>query len=201
MQQTKTLRDFAGVRPQAADWQQACLVLIDHQREYVDGSLPLSGIDEAVAECERLLAMAREAGAPVLHVQHHGRPGAAVFNPDGPYVAPIPALAPAPGEAVIIKALPNAFTGTTLAETLAQTGRKQLVLAGFMTHMCISATARAALDHGFATTVVGAACATRDLPDPVGGQTVPAATVHRAALAALHDIVAVVVHDASALRA
>jgi hypothetical protein len=35
--------------------------------------------------------------------------------------------------------------------------------------MCVSATVRSALDHGYASTVVAAACATRDLPDPLGG--------------------------------
>ena len=42
-------------------------------------------------------------------------------------------------------------------------GVKKLVLAGFMTHMCVSSTARAALDLGFQTTVPADASATRDL--------------------------------------
>ena len=33
-------------------------------------------------------------------------------------------------------------------------GRNTLILAGFMTHMCISASARAALDLGYQTTVI-----------------------------------------------
>jgi len=65
------------------------------------------------------------------------------------------------------------------------------VLAGFMTHMCVSSTARAALDLGYQTTVVADACATRDLPRP-GGGTIAAADLHAAELAALADRFAIV---------
>jgi len=65
---------------------------------------------------------------------------------------------------VVKKTLPNAFAGTDLAERIAAAGRGKLVVIGFMTHMCVDATTRSALDHGLATTVVAAACASRDLP-------------------------------------
>ena len=82
---------------------------------------------------------------------------------------------------------------------LEATGRKQLILTGFMTHMCVEATARAALDHGFKTTVVAAATATRDLPDPLTGETVPAAEVQRNALTALSDRFATIAANAGAI--
>jgi nicotinamidase-related amidase len=68
-----------------------------------------------------------------------------------------------------------------------------------MTHMCVEATARAALDLGFKATVIAAATATRDLPDPVGGEGIAAAEVQRNALAALNDRFAVVTKDVAAL--
>ncbi|MEJ1933320.1 isochorismatase family protein, partial [Nostoc sp. NIES-2111] len=71
-------------------------------------------------------------------------------------------------------------------------GRSTMILAGFMTHMCISATARASLDLGIPATVVASATATRDIPDPLGG-TIPAETVHRTALAEIADRFASVV--------
>jgi isochorismate hydrolase len=83
--------------------------------------------------------------------------------------------------------LPNAFAKTDLADKLLATGRKSVVIAGFMTHMCVSATTRSALDHGYAVTVAADAAATRDLPDPLGGPDLPAAQVHRTALAELAD--------------
>ena len=66
-------------------------------------------------------------------------------------------------------------------------GKKTLVIAGFMTHMCVSATIRSALDHGYHVTVASDAVATRDLPDPLGGPDLSAEQINRAALAELAD--------------
>ena len=112
----------------------------------------------------------------------------------------MPLLTPAAGEVVVRKTLPNAFAGTDLDALLKSTGRTELIIAGFMTHMCVSATARAALDLKYRTTVVANAAATRDLPDPLGG-TIPASVVHRVALSELADRFAIVVKDTAALTA
>ncbi len=195
MNTPKTLLELAGAPRVVAGWEGAALLLIDPQVEYVSGGLPLNGIEAAIAECAKLEKLARQAGAPVFHIVHHGRPGGALFNPEGNYVNIIPDLAPVGSETVLVKRLPNAFAGTELDQLLRATGRKQVVIAGFATHMCISATTRSALDHGYAATVVAAACATRDLPNPLGG-TVAAASVHQATLAALADRFASVVPSA-----
>jgi nicotinamidase-related amidase len=101
-------------------------------------------------------------------------------------------LKPREGEIVIPKQLPNSFAHTTLDATLQKLGRKDIILVGFMTHMCISATARSGLDHGYRCTIVANACATRDLPDGFGG-VVAADAVQKAELAALRDRFATVV--------
>ncbi|HEV7368907.1 cysteine hydrolase family protein [Arenibaculum sp.] len=194
----KTLLQHAGVPSTPGRLGDAVVVLVDFQMEYVGGALRLVGVDAAVAQAAKLLRLARETGTPVFHVVHHGRAGGALFDPEGPHCAIVPDLAPAGDEAVIRKTLPNAFAGTDLADRIDATGRKDLILAGFMTHMCVAATARAALDLGYRGTVVAGATATRDLPDPLGG-VVPADAVHRATLAALADRFAVVVTDAAAL--
>ena len=192
-----TLLDHAGIRPQPAALAEAVLVLIDMQREYSDGRLALPGVGPAVAAAAELLARALRLGTPVIHVLQQGRPGG-LFDAAGPTVAPIAGLESAAGEGVVKKTLPNAFAGTDLAERIAATGRGKLVVVGFMTHMCVDATTRSALDHGLATTVVAAACASRDLPDPLGGAR-PAAEVHRAALTALADRFATVVADGAGI--
>jgi hypothetical protein len=129
---------------------------------------------------------ARAAGAPIIHVVHRGRAGG-LFDPNGRMFQIHIKAAPGPGEKIIEKELPNAFAKTALHLALQATERKSLILAGFMTHMCVSATARAALDHGWKTTVMGDATATRDLPDPLGGDPVTAAVLQRAGLAELAD--------------
>jgi nicotinamidase-related amidase len=59
--------------------------------------------------------------------------------------------------------------------------------------MCISASARAALDLGYQTSIAGDAMATRALPAHDGGSPIPAEIVHRTALAELADRFAAVV--------
>ncbi|MBO9537205.1 cysteine hydrolase family protein [Herbaspirillum sp.] len=196
----QTLNQIAGAAPRIPTWQEAALVVIDHQAEYTTGKVPLAGIDAALAQVAELLRQARAAGAPVIHIVHHGKPGGVLFDPQGPSSAIIDGVRPQDGETVIVKSLPNSFAGTTLDAELKKTGRKSLVIAGFATHMCVSATTRSALDHGYASTVVAAACATRDLPDPLGGAPIKAADLQRAALAELADRYATVVPDAAALR-
>ncbi|NUA32164.1 cysteine hydrolase family protein [Cupriavidus basilensis] len=189
-----TLLDLAGASRLPSAWEAATLVLIDHQCEYVDGKLPLVGMPAAIAACGELLALARRHGSPVVHVVHHGRAGSGgAFDPEGPYAGIIQGLEPLGGEHTVVKGLPNSFAGTTLAAMLDKLGRKELIVAGFQTHMCISATVRSALDHGYRSTVVASACATRDLPDPLGGAPLSAAEIHRNSLAALHDRFATVV--------
>lgn len=198
MARPRTLLEMAGVPAAVPQWSTSVLVLIDVQREYTEGALPLAGGAEAVKECAHVLAAARAAQAPVFHVAHHGRPGGTLFNPEGPLVQFAADVAPRPGETVVTKGLPNAFAGTALNDMIAATGRKSLIVAGFATHMCISATVRAATDLGWRSAVVAGATATRDLPDPLGG-TIDAATVQRAALAELADRFATVVPNTDAI--
>jgi nicotinamidase-related amidase len=193
----KTLLEMSGAPRHPSAWDKAALVLIDQQREYVDGGLPLPGVQAAIAETAKVLELARKAGAPIIHVVHHGRPGGGLFNPDGPMSAIVSELTPRAGETVLPKSMPNSFTKTNLAELLKASGRTEMVVTGFMTHMCVSATVRSAVDHGYRVTLVANAAATRDLPDPLGGVQ-SAATVHRATLAALADRFAIVVPDAKA---
>jgi nicotinamidase-related amidase len=202
MAQPQSLLAMAGAPLDPSPWDKAALVLIDAQMEYVEGKLRLPGVKPALEEAARVLKLARKKGAPVIHIVHHGRPGGALFDPEGPMSKIASEVAPAKGEAIVAKGLPNAFAKTDLQKTLEATGRKELVVVGFMTHMCVSATVRASLDLGYRTTVVADATATRDLPDPLmcpeahGVQ--PAETVHRATLAALADRFAIVVRNARA---
>lgn len=171
----------------------AALVVIDAQMEYVTGRLKLSGVGAALAEIAALLDLARSRAVPVIHVAHVAAPGRPLFDPAGPFAAFAPEAAPRDGEKLVQKSLPNSFAGTDLAECLRAAGRPELILAGFMTHNCVYATAMAALDHGYRNTIVAAATATRGLG------TVPAAQIQQAALAGLGDRAAIIVPRAADL--
>lgn len=193
----KTLLEIAGGQQQTARLTDSVLVVIDAQREYVDGRLPLVGIAPSIREAAMLLNRARKAGTPVIHVVQKGKGG--LFNPATSYFAIVPQLQPAPGETVVEKFLPNAFAGTNLAEAISRTGKKNLIIIGYMTHMCVSSTARAALDHGYRSTIVASATATRDLPDGKG-VVIPASTIQAVSLAALADRFAMIVNTAGDIQ-
>ncbi len=193
----KTLLELSGADLRPPRLRDAALVMIDLQNEYLAGPIALPDATSAIANATKLLARAREAGARIFHIAHKGRPGG-LFDRDAERGAIVPALAPLPDEPVIEKGLPNAFAGTDLQAQLTAIGRKDLVLAGFMTHMCVSSTARAGLDLGFRITVDANSCATRDLPDGRGG-TIAAATIHDIALAELSDRFAIIARGGDAL--
>lgn len=179
----KTLFQLAGREPKPPRLSDAVLVLVDYQNEYLAGPLRLHGVEEAVDRAAELLAAARAAGSRIVHVAHRGAPGG-LFDRAAERGAFIPALRPLTEEAVVEKTRPNGFSDTDLGTRIGPAGTPILV-AGFMTHNCVSSTVRAALDLGYAITVAGDACATRDLPSKDG--VMPAVTIHAAELAALAD--------------
>lgn len=191
MSEPQTLLAMAGAPSVPPALAESAVVMIDAQREYLDGRLALPGAEAALAEGSRLLGAARQAGRPVIHVRHKGRAGG-LFDPETTAYAIAEAVFPVGDEPVVTKTLPNSFAGTELAELLAGLKVQNLLVAGFMTHMCVSSTVRAATDLGYRTAVIAGACATRDLPDGQGG-VIAADQLHRAELAALADRFAVVV--------
>ena len=193
----RTLLDMAGAPVDTARFSDAVLLIIDAQREYVDGKLPLTGIEASLAVGGTLLARARAAGTPVVHVLH--RSGGPLFNPEEPWFQPAAPLIPQDGEAIVEKTMANAFAGTDLQKILEKTTRKKLIVIGYMTHNCVSSTVRAARELGYSITVVAPATGTRDLPDGRGG-VISAAELQTACLVGLSDTLARIVWDAEAIQ-
>lgn len=194
-----TLRNIAGLPATPAALADSALVLIDCQNTYREGIMALNGVEAALDEAAQLLAAARRLGIPVFHIQHDSGPGSP-YDISQSIGAIADKVAPASGEPVIVKNYPNSFVGTDLEKQLKASGRNNVVIAGLMTHMCVNSTTRGAFNLGFAPTVVAAATATRDLPG-INGQTVPAAAMQAASLAALADLFAVVVPNTASLTA
>ena len=194
-----TLRDITGMGYAIAGLKDSALVMVDCQNTYRYGMMQLTNVEPAVKEAQKLLNMARDLNIPIIHIRHDAGVGT-------PYdvtadIGQISAeVAPKDGESVITKNYPNAFIATPLEAQLKALGIKNVVIAGFMTHMCINSTARGAFNLGFKPTVVASACATRSLVG-ANGKTVDAQTMHEAALAAIRDLFAVVVDDVASLKA
>ncbi len=181
----QTLRQMAGADPSPHKLANSAVLMIDTQLEYVSGRMVCDGIEAALEQGGKLLAKARAADRPVIHIQHKGASGG-LFDPDTDNFLIAPQVTPEGDEPVINKTLPNAFAGTDLETVFRGLGCDSLIIAGFMTHMCVSSTARAALDLGIPCTVVADACATRDLPD-ARGDVVRGRDLHRIELIALSD--------------
>jgi len=187
----KTLREVAGLPTQPTALREAALVMIDCQNTYREGTMKLAGVEDALVEAARLLERARSAGTPIFHIQHDAGPGSP-YDITARIGQISDEVAPKAGEPVITKHFPNSFVQTDLEQQLRAAGVTNVVLAGFMTHMCVNSTARGAFNLGFQPTVVAAATATRDLPGG-DGDVVSAAALQAASLAALRDLFAVIV--------
>ena len=193
MSEPTTLRTLAGMPATPASLADSTLIMIDLQNTYTRGVMELEGVQPALDQAAELLERARTAGIPVIHIQHDDGEGG-LYDVRAEIGRIVDRVAPRDGETVIVKNYPNSFTGTELNDRLAP--GSNLVLAGFMTHMCINSTARGAFSLGHSPTVVSGATATRALPGP-DGEPVTAAALQVASLAAIADLFGVVVPKAS----
>ena len=162
------------------------LIIIDIQNDYfAGGAMELHNPIQASENAKQLLVKFRKDKSPVIHVKHlAATPEVGFFLPETEGAEIHENVKPNEGEKVITKYFPNAFRDTDLLEYLQLKNVTELVFSGMMTQMCIDATVRAAKDFGFECTVIGDACATRDLE--INGNQVKASDVHNAFLPALN---------------
>lgn len=122
---------------------------------------PVFRAEESVARIGELLTRARAAGARVIYIQHHARndptlqPGAAGY-------AIRAAIAPQPGDTVVVKRICDSFAQTNLEQILRDGGIERLVTCGIQSEFCVDACTRGAMNRGFAVTLAGDAHTTWD---------------------------------------
>ncbi len=171
------------------------LIVIDVQRAFDDPSWGPRNNPHAEANVADALTAWRAADAPVIHVRHSG---SGLFAPDAETFAFKAEAAPLESEPIVTKHVNSAFIGTDLEARLRQSGVTAVALVGLTTDHCCSTTARMAGNLGFDTWVLGDAMATFDRTAP-DGEVLPAAVIHQAALASLHDEFAEVLDTAIAV--
>lgn len=162
------------------------LLIIDIQNDYFEnGKMELVGAEEASKNAKTILEIFRDKNLPIIHMQHIATsPTATFFLPNTEGVKINKNVTPRENEKVIIKHYPNSFKETELLDYLKREQISELIICGMMTHMCVDSTTRAAFDLGFKSTVIGDACATRDLE--LDGEKVNAKEVQIAYLSALN---------------
>jgi maleamate amidohydrolase len=146
------------------------LVVVDMVRAYTEPAFPLYAgeqVHEVVAAIVRLVDAARAAGVAVVYTGVRFAPGGAdggVFYRKVPSLelfvgeteagTLVPELDPRPGELVLMKQYPSAFSGTPLAGMLRSAGVDSVILVGVSTSGCIRASATDAMQLGFLPIVV-----------------------------------------------
>ncbi|WP_277376120.1 cysteine hydrolase family protein [Paenibacillus polymyxa] len=165
------------------------LIIVDIQNDYFpNGKMELSNPEKGAANAAKVLDWFRQNHKDnIFHVQHIASdPGLGFFLPDTEGVEIHEAVLPLENENIIIKHFPNSFLQTELESKLKEKKVTKVVIVGMMTHMCIDATVRAAVDLGYETTLIEDACATRDLS--YQGKVVSAEMVHYAFVSALESM-------------
>lgn len=170
----KSFRDLAGIPPTVATPSNSTLVIIDAQNEYASGALAVKQVASSRANIGALLERYRAAGGHIAHVVHSVPEGTPVFTPGTPLAEEFGELAPrstaeSGGKEVLVsKQHPGAFAETGLGDFVKGTGKKVVVLVGYMAHVCVSTTAREASQRGLEVVVVGDAVGDRDIPGGSG---------------------------------
>jgi len=161
------------------------LIIIDIQNDYFpEGALTLDGADISAQKARKLLDIFRDKKLPIVHIQQENTRPEMGFMLPGSFGQKInDSVKPVNSEICFTKHYPNSFWQTELETYLKGLNIQHLVIVGMMTHMCVSATARAAMERGFLTTVVKDACATRAIE--FEGAVISGETVHNTALAEL----------------
>ncbi|MDG2536920.1 cysteine hydrolase family protein [Dyella jiangningensis] len=135
---------------------QAALLVVDVQVGIVASAW---NREKVIGNIDLAVSRAREAGVPVIWVQHHDdelQQGSDAWRW-------VEELQPRSDEPLIHKRYNSAFEQTGLEAELARRGVTHIVLAGAMTNWCIRSTAHGALDRGYDLTLLKDAHTTEDL--------------------------------------
>jgi nicotinamidase-related amidase len=134
------------------------LIVVDAQNEFsLRGQRPVPNHAEALEAIGKRVDAARRERRPIAWVRHHNRPDESpAFAPGTWGAAFSPGCGPLPGrdaEAVFVKEVFGAFTGTNIGAWLEEQGVDEVLIVGFFAHMCVSTTAREALMRGLRVAV------------------------------------------------
>jgi len=134
----------------------SALLVIDVQRDVVDGAADLDGV---LTRINHLMREARRSGAPVIVVQHDDE----WLDKGSPQWQLHDALEVAPSDPHVEKHHRDSFAGTTLEQHLREADVERLVITGAASDFCVNTTAHAALARGYDVTLVSDAHTTGDL--------------------------------------
>jgi nicotinamidase-related amidase len=137
------------------------LVIIDTQRAFFEAPTPLYEPERLIETISGLIARARQAGIPVIYVQHNATGHLGWMNKT-PLKDIHPQIAPLESDLVIQKWEPDIFARPALQRELEDRGIRSLILAGCQTEHCINNSCRSGAALGYDITLVRDAHSTFD---------------------------------------
>lgn len=145
------------------------LLVIDVQREYFEGALPIT---HPAGHLENILAVmdqAAEAKIPTAVIRHHQPdPNSPIFRLNSDMWQLHPEVEKRPRDILIDKQLPGSFTNTDLNQWLKDVGADTVAIAGYMTHICCDTTAKQAAHHGYKVEFLRDATGTLEVDNEAG---------------------------------
>ncbi len=136
------------------------LLVIDVQRGLFAQTPAPFEADAVVDRINNLATCARQAGAPVVFIQHER--ATLAFQSEGWQL--VDTLVVETGDVLIRKTTPDSFQRTELGETLADLGIERVVICGFASEFCVDTTTRRAAALGYEVTLAADAHTTQDKP-------------------------------------
>jgi nicotinamidase-related amidase len=148
------------------------LLVIDVQREYFEGALPIrhpAGHLESILE---VMDAAKRANVPTVVVRHHQPdPESPIFRKGSDMWQLHDEVESRPRDVLVDKQLPGSFTGTSLEAFLKERNLDTVCIAGYMTQMCCDTTARQAFHRGYKVEFLKDATGTLDVENSAGSVT------------------------------
>lgn len=148
------------------------LLVIDIQREYFDGALPITHPAGHLENILQVMDAAAEKDVPTAVIRHHqADPESPIFRKDSEMWQLHPEVESRPRDVLIDKQFPGSFTGTGLQEWLKSINADTIGIAGYMTHMCCDTTARQAFHNGYKVEFLKDATGTLTVENEAGRAT------------------------------
>jgi nicotinamidase-related amidase len=148
------------------------LLVIDVQREYFDGALPITYPVGHLETILQAIDLANQAKVPVALIRHHQPdPQSPIFRLNSAMWELHQEVSERPHDTLIDKQLPGSFTDTPLDSWLKKNAIDTVCIAGYMTHMCCDTTARQAFHRGYRVEFLKDATGTLTVENQAGKAT------------------------------
>lgn len=175
------------------------LMVIDVQREYFDGALPIRFPVGHLGSILEVMDAARAAGVPTVVVRHHqSDPESPIFRKGSEMWQLHDEIEGRPRDILIDKQLPGSFTNTLLDSFLKERDIDTVCIAGYMTQMCCDTTARQAFHRGYNVEFLRDATGTLDVENKAGSVT--AEQLHESILVSQQMFISDVIDKATWLQ-